>query len=23
MDSMRQQCPHFHSWLQCIEALAD
>ncbi|QIZ45819.1 DUF4276 family protein [Dickeya zeae] len=23
LDSMRQQCPHFHSWLQCIEALAD
>ncbi|WP_278190052.1 DUF4276 family protein [Dickeya dianthicola] len=23
LDSIRQQCPHFHSWLQCIEALAD
>ncbi len=23
LDSMRQQCPHFHSWLQRIEALAD
>ena len=23
LDSMRQQCPHFHSWLQRIEALGD
>ena len=23
LDSMRQQCSHFHSWLQRIEALAD
>nr|WP_264298614.1 DUF4276 family protein [Dickeya dianthicola] len=23
LDSMRQQCPHFHGWLQRIEALAD
>ncbi len=23
LDSMRQQCPHFHNWLQRIENLAD